>query len=81
VRFRTSFKVEGSGAFPCDMLRYDCCYPHTSADAALLLDWEARRTITLEKQHEGRHSSVTVRRWESFGWRVLEETIETRRAP
>lgn len=60
-----SFKVEGSGQFPLDMLHHDSCWPATSEDAALLLRTD-RRTVELRTSHR-----VTAPRWFSFGWTVV----------
>lgn len=37
--YRTDFVVVGSGSFPFDMLRYDCCFP-THESAAIGGDYE-----------------------------------------
>lgn len=76
----TSFRVEGSGDFPLDMLRYDTCYP-LDENALLstdLLRAEAgenvERVVYLEKRHAYKpEGHVTDRRWASFGWRVIRE--------
>lgn len=70
-----SFVVEGTGRFPFDMLRYDQCWPMTSKDAALM-DYEPGergiRRITMETFGERMNSAQpTVKRWESFTWRVV----------
>jgi hypothetical protein len=70
-----TFKVQGKGTFPFDMLRYDCCYPADSQSASDLIvydrdDRRRLRTITLRSQ-------ITVRptedRWRSFHWSVVKE--------
>lgn len=62
------FTVEGSGAFPLDMLRYDGCYPVSTIDA-LKIDGAAKRQITL-RSSQG-HCAPTSHRWASFNWRVI----------
>ena len=59
------FSVQGDDHFPFDMLRYDACWPATTADAMQLPQYLSR-TITLMTDGCG----PTVRRWESFGWTV-----------
>lgn len=59
------FVVSGRGAFPFDMLRYDRCYPYTSADVARLTTETGQREITLIGE------AITPERWSSFLWRVL----------
>lgn len=71
------FKVTGRGAFPFDMLRYDSCFPATSADAAALdaVDYHTRTVelvLALPRM-------ATFARWASFGWTVSE--YAGRRAP
>ena len=60
------FTVEGSGHFPLDMLRYDKCYPASSADVARIMD-DRQRTIRLmtHARHAPSHG-----RWNSFLWGV-----------
>lgn len=65
-----SFTVEGSGAFPDDMLRRDKCYPQSESDSTLMRHRE-RREIVMERISVDRFWLPTVGRWESFGWRVL----------
>lgn len=70
------FTVAGSGEFPFDMLRYDCAWPATSADANKVgmecrdvRARDSRRVINLLCLHSWRRP--TIGRWESFGWRVI----------
>lgn len=64
------FTVEGCGAFPVDMLRYDGCFPVDTADANAMVDEVGRRKIKLRSYQF--HAGVpTVARWESFNWRVI----------
>lgn len=70
IRFRLT--VEGSGAFPIDMLRYDHCWPASEIDSGRMdRDWggEMRQVQLFTDQH--RHWQPTVDRWRSFTWRVL----------
>lgn len=72
IMARPSFKnftVEGAGPFPLDMLRYDSAHPRTETDANKAQDAErGRRTVTVTTWSP---NAPTVRRWESFGWRVV----------
>lgn len=67
------FTVEGSGRFPIDMLRYDCCWPlserYDSAAIAGDHDRERRRVVVVTTAEH----SPTPKRWESFGWRCVGE--------
>lgn len=70
-----AFTVAGTGAFPFDMLRYDECWPATSVAAnAVAMDVrdvrarDSRRAVPLLTN---RRAGPTIRRWESFGWRVI----------
>ena len=74
------FTVVGKmGHFPIDMLRYDRCYPATSADATLI-----NRLVPHEKKMRRKptrvdltgHCEPTVQRWESFLWRVDLDSIK-----
>ena len=68
----TQFYVIGYGEFPFDMLRYDRCWPATSQEAAMIAATQARRTVCLQTNE----ARITVRRWESFGWRVSADGID-----
>lgn len=60
-------EVEGRGAFPVDMLRYDCCSPR-----------DTQAVSEIESSHQRRAVGVPIRlncwtkptpeRWRSFGW-------------
>lgn len=68
---QTSFKVEGRGPFPIDMLRYDSAWPATGADASIIENLNhvrERRTVTLNSIGIG---APTIARWNSFLWRVV----------
>lgn len=70
------FKVEGSGDFPVDMLRFDGCYPRTTEDAMNLklgeFDRTKRRSIELLMPVENRQREPSTDRWNSFGWIITE---------
>ncbi len=67
------FTVSGRGEFPLDMLRYDCCWPRTSEDSALM-GASGERHVVLNRYTEGRHGPVaTEGRWRSFCWDVIKE--------
>ena len=76
--------------FPIDMLRYDSCWPATSHDSMLvshqpslenLLDaeddenWDA--TITLCRIVKSKDDKPTVDRWNSFGYSVVPQSVNT----
>jgi len=79
--YRTDFEVEGTGAFPIDMLRYTCAWPKGEIDACAIEDSHdelpRRRTVALSRYHRGPEPILAADRWESkFRWRVL-RVIET----
>ena len=74
-------KINGSGDFPMDMLRYDSCSPATEADSYLIANtfrdfgrWEiyVRRTSRVTKAERKRDplADWTVGRWNSFNVRI-----------
>lgn len=71
-----TFRVEGKGCFPVDMLRYDNAWPATSDDAAtigsLLSGDIPPGHLT---QVELRGARCTPGRWQSFGWKVIREPL------
>ena len=86
--YRTDFEVEGSGAFPADMLRYTCSWPKGESDAHAIEDSyddtvremaprRGPRTITLSRYHRDPEPNLAADRWASkFRWRVV-RIIET----
>ena len=74
-KWTTTFRVQGSGVFPFDMLRYDNCFPHSTEDAIRLDSYDytppRNRVVTLCKYHELKNPRITEGRWRSFGWRVV----------
>jgi hypothetical protein len=64
------FTVEGSGAFPFDMLRYDACWPYSEGQDSCKLEHYAheRRRVVLATHFQ---HAPTHRRWESFNWKVV----------
>ncbi len=70
------FTVEGRGAFPVDMLRYDSCYPSSSEDVLSMMigpgdeRYLKSRKVTLRTDS----GEVTPERWASFLWRVTSTT-------
>jgi hypothetical protein len=74
MKTRTRFTVEGSGAFPFDMLRYDCCWPENESDSpnvGLMYDtteYIKTRRITLLSDNQ---QVPTDSRWKMFGWKVV----------
>jgi hypothetical protein len=66
--------------FPLDMLRYDCCWPRNSEDASSI-------NLTFSERYQAEKAAVvelsceyhkdwkpTAKRWESFGWEVIEHS-------
>jgi len=75
--YTTTFRVQGCGPFPLDMLRYDCCYP-VDENALRNSDRDdvgwgtTRRVIYLKCNHQYKQNSApTVGRWQSFGWTAI----------
>jgi hypothetical protein len=71
---RTYYVVEGSGSFPCDMLRYDHAWPHSEAhdshaiEQAAFSEPKGMRRIMLATDTA---SGPNRDRWKSFTWRVV----------
>lgn len=65
-----TFTVEGSHAFPIDMLRYVPCWPANETDSAAVAGSHTRR-VTLETFSA---AEIEPERWKSFLWRVVEDT-------
>jgi len=69
-----TFKVQGSGEFPIDMLRYDACYPADESDARTMLEGfgSGMHTVYLRKRYAKKNEQqLTPDRWRSFGWRLI----------
>lgn len=73
------FTVSGRGNFPIDMLRYERCYPVDSESVAAIVTshklTDELCEVRLETLAETKGAQPTVARWNSFGWRVLEQSI------
>lgn len=70
------FRVQGTGRFPLDMLRYDSCWPWSQEDVRALDGWQdmtggTPRVVLLEGISE-----PTEERWASFGW--MADAVEKR---
>ncbi len=80
-----TFEVMGSGDFPFDMLRYDSCYPVREGRDTANLSRRYRgerlemRKIRLQRIIFHRNEVPTSGRWESFGWKVIDESINIRK--
>lgn len=72
--YETEVTVEGTGAFPIDMLRYDTCYPATEKDANAIretfLDSKGVTRVTLNRRSVSDREPQYAR-WQSFGWHVV----------
>jgi hypothetical protein len=71
-----TYRVQGRGVFPMDMLRYDAAYPKTERDSNLIIRLLASSEDRVRKEPWSvrlyGHTEPTARRWESFGWQVFE---------
>lgn len=68
------FTVQGRGRFPVDMLRYDGCYPASSADAQIIEETIRGDRTGLQQVQLGTHNGKpTADRWRSFGWTVVKD--------
>lgn len=78
----TALTVEGSGAFPIDMLRYDACVPDGQEDVnKIWIDYDQEKERGLRQVNlrmytpsDGRQGA-THARWQSFLWRVVREEV------
>jgi hypothetical protein len=75
-RLNSHATVSGTGRFPCDMLRYDRCYPATEHDSNAIMDTftrlvQGKWTIKLVKSTDGQW---TDGRWASFGCTIIVES-------
>lgn len=88
--YSITFKVTGKFEFPLDMLRYDQCYPVAQVDVAAIAQKvapyadkdaaDACPIITLSSCNWNRFWGPTAERWKSFGWQVVENSRESRKA-
>lgn len=86
MKYCTRFKVAGKYPFPIDMLRYDACIPggefasnriiETFHPMSLRADSGAVE-VELYRIHQDRYWTPTEGRWNSFGWVVVANSIET----
>lgn len=71
------FTVEGSGAFPTDMLRYDAAHPKSESDSARIDDANRYdegpiRACLISHVESTVRKGPTDARWQSFRWKVIE---------
>ena len=66
------YVVEGIGEFPFDMLRYDCSFPASEADARRAQHRASQRRRVALISRRVNDSEPTAARWESFTWGVVE---------
>lgn len=76
ARARVKFTVVGGVSFPVDMLRYDSCWPayeqeSRKIEAMIRHEHRGQQEVTLLGLH-----NPTIARWDSFVWRVKEDSIE-----
>ena len=67
MKYKYLFRVEGTGTFPFDMLRYDACWPARGTDVINLAWASSWSPVILLLQS---HRKPTADRWASFGWTV-----------
>lgn len=86
-KYARYYTVEGVGAFPVDMLRYDCSHPERESDSnSIAMDAfssrleaynsprEIRLIRTFDTAADARAFKPTHRRWHSFGgWMISRE--------
>ncbi len=78
--FYHKFRVQGSGQFPADMLRYNACYPTDTEDAVDMYvdhrddEYHKQRVITLSALAH-KNWTPTNERWQSFGWQVMKHEV------
>lgn len=80
MRKKYTFEVTGTGKFPVDMLRYDCCWPaREGTDTRPILGDNDDGSLKVQTIRLESHKEPTTRRWQSFGWRV--EILMAERVP
>ena len=72
IRVFYDYMVQGLGTFPVDMLRYDSCWPKRQEDVTAIQRYERNKIRIV---HIRSYRLPTFRRWESFGWTVVEHAI------
>lgn len=77
MKWAFHFRVIGKGSFPLDMLRYDSCFPYMGEDAGQIEyrpdEPRSSRTVNLVHYNSEAKWTPTGARWESFGWRVVDD--------
>lgn len=77
--------VEGAGAFPVDMLRYDSCHPAdaTAVEGIVMSNSDPEGRHVRDRRRKVRLISCTPTkkhrwsegRWNSFGWAVVSSRV------
>ena len=83
MKFIQHFTVEGSGPFPIDMLRYDCCWLTDEIwDPETLLGYDRPfRQVYITRYVETKNATPS-QRWPSRGgWKVVPDSIRTEKLP
>ncbi len=64
------YTVSGTWEFPIDMLRHDYAFPDSETESNNISNsgTGTQRSVRLRSHH-----APTPGRWESFGWKVVEE--------
>lgn len=71
-----TYIVEGAGEFPFDMLRRDRSFPADSESAANM-NGNTSCSNRQVKLIATRARDIAVKRWESFGWKVIAGFADT----
>lgn len=61
-------RMTGYGAFPMDMLRYDCCWPYSPEDVETITESLVEKSDTPRVVTICFYKGMTLDRWISFGW-------------
>ena len=66
------FSVMGRGAFPLDMLRYDCCWPTDQASVEIIRNSPNTDDLQQVDLSMIDNHRPTLPRWNSYGWTVAD---------
>jgi len=79
--YRHEYKVKGNFAFPIDMLKYEQSFPARGEDASVLAQsmlrsWSGGEVVLVTLSPDKKWTPAD-QRWESFGWVVVEGSLNT----
>lgn len=69
------YTVRGTGTFPIDMLRYDKGSPRSESDSSLIESTFHPRNTALHDVRISGTRAPTIGRWESFGWKIVQQDV------